>query len=122
MDEKEPAHPAEHIAAGEIVSLRALGDRLLAEAEAAHSGRAGRTVIALPGLRATLLALAAGRELAEHEAPGAATITCLRGQATLATGDRQWRLQEHDAVAIPEQRHSLHADTDLLVLLTVRLD
>lgn len=118
----EAAHPAEHIAAGEVVSLLALGERLLAEARAAHSGRAGRTVIALPGLRTTLLALAEGNELAEHQAPGAATIACLTGRATLATADRQWRLREHDTVAIPEQRHRVHAESDVLVLLTVRLD
>lgn len=118
----EPAGTAEHITPGEIVSLRELGGRLLEQARAAHSGRAGRTVIALPGLRTTLLALAAGQELAEHQAPGSATIACLAGRATLATGDREWRLREDEAVAIPEQRHRVHADTDTIVLLTVRLD
>jgi quercetin dioxygenase-like cupin family protein len=118
----EPVKTAEHIPAGEVVSLRTLGDRLLDEARAAHSGRAGRTIIALPGLRTTLLALAAGRELAEHQAPGSATIACLSGEATLATGEREWRLREADAVAIPEERHRLVAEADTLVLLTVRLD
>jgi quercetin dioxygenase-like cupin family protein len=104
-----------------VVSLRALGDRLLDEARAAHSGRAGRTVIALPGLRATLLALAAGRELAEHQAPGSASLVCLSGEATLAAGEREWRLREDDALAIPEERHRLLAERDTVVLLTVRL-
>ena len=109
-------------AQGEVVSLRTLGDRMLDEARAAQSGRAGRTIITLPGLRTTLLALAAGRELAEHQAPGSATITCLSGEATLSAGDREWRLREDDAVAIPEERHRLLAESDTLVLLTVRLD
>ena len=108
--------------AGEVVPLRTFGDRLLDEARAAGSGRAARTIIALPGLRTTLLALAAGRELAEHQAPGSATIACLSGEATLATGDREWRLRADDAVAIPQERHRLLAERDTLVLLTVRLD
>ena len=112
----------DHIEPGEITALRALGAQLMAEAQAANSGRASRTVTALPGLRATLLALAAGHELAEHQAPGAATLTCLHGQATLATNDRQWQLHDDDTVAIPDHRHRLTADTDALVLLTVRLD
>ncbi|HEU5354527.1 MAG TPA: cupin domain-containing protein [Actinocrinis sp.] len=114
---------AGEVAAGEgVVSLRTLGDRMLDEARAAHSGRAGRTVIALPGLRTTLLALAAGSELAEHQAPGSATLACLSGEVTLATSEREWRLRADDAVAIPEQRHRLLAEADALVLLTVRLD
>jgi len=108
--------------AGGVVPLRTLGDRMLDEARAAHSGRAGRTIIALPGLRTTLLALAAGSELAEHQAPGSATIVCLSGEVTLAAGDREWRLRADDAVAIPEERHRLLAEADALVLLTVRLD
>ena len=112
----------EHIVPGQIIALRPLGEQLLAEARAAHCGRAARTIIALPGLRATLLALAAGHELADHEAPGAATLTCLSGHAVLATGDQRWDLNDQDTVAIPDQRHRLTADTDTLVLLTVRLD
>jgi len=112
----------DHVQPGEITALRTLGTQLMAEARAANSGRASRTVIALPGLRATLLALAAGHELAEHQAPGAAILTCVHGQATLATGEQQWRLHDDDTVAIPDQRHRLTAETDALVLLTVRLD
>jgi len=118
----EPRHATEQVTAGEVVSLRALGDRLLDEARAAHSGRAARTIVALPGLRTTLLALAAGRELAEHQAPGSAVIACLSGEATLATADREWRLREADAMAIPRERHRLLAEADTLALLTVRLD
>lgn len=108
--------------ADSAVSLRALGERLLDEARAASAGRAARTVVALPGLRTTLLALAEGRELAEHEAPGSATVFCLAGQVVLIAGERQWQLGEHDMAPIPAQRHSLRAQTDALALLTVRLD
>ncbi|MEU9186659.1 cupin domain-containing protein [Streptomyces sp. NPDC048484] len=113
-----------HLSAGEVTSLPAMGEELLADARSANSGSSGRTartVVALPGLRVTLIALTAGSELAEHEAPDAATLTCLTGQVTLGTTDRTWPLGQGDIVAIPGRRHSLTAETDAAVLLTVRL-
>ncbi|MBC6459676.1 hypothetical protein HKK72_17520 [Actinomadura sp. HBU206391] len=101
--------------------MRRAGEGLLEAARAADAGRAARTVVAVPGLRVTLLALAADRELAEHEAPGAATLTCLAGRVRLATAEREWVLNDSDLVPIPDRRHRLVADTDALVLLTVRL-
>ncbi|MCZ4509307.1 cupin domain-containing protein [Streptomyces sp. ActVer] len=120
-----PARPPEtHLSTGEVTNLAAMGEQLLADARSATSGtsgRAARTVVALPGLRVTLIALASGSELAEHEAPGSATLTCLTGRVTLSTTDRTWALGEGDIVAIPDQRHGLTAETDAVVLLTVRL-
>lgn len=120
-----PARPPEaHLSAGEVTNLSAMGEELLADARSAHSGssgRAARTVVSLPGLRVTLIALATGSELAEHEAPGAATLTCLTGRVTLRAADRTWPLGQGDIVAIPDRRHSLAAETDAAVLLTVRL-
>ncbi|WP_405905868.1 cupin domain-containing protein [Streptomyces sp. NBC_00828] len=116
-----PARPPEtHLSTGEVTNLPAMGERLLGDARSATSGRAARTVVALPGLRVTLIALASGSELAEHAAPGAATLTCLTGEVTLNTADRTWPLSQGDIVAIPDQRHSLTAETDAAVLLTVR--
>ncbi|HEX5567175.1 MAG TPA: cupin domain-containing protein [Streptomyces sp.] len=108
--------------ASEVIALPEVGEQLLAEARSARSGRAARGLIALPGLRVTLLALAEGRELAEHRAPGAATLVCLAGQATLSTADRAWTLGPDELLSIPDERHRLTAETDALVLLTVRLD
>lgn len=117
-----PARPPEtHLSAGEVTNLPAVGEQLLADARSATSGRAARTVVALPGLRVTLIALASGSELAEHEAPGAATLTCLTGRVTLDTTDRAWPLGQGDIVAVPDHRHGLTAETDAAVLLTVRL-
>ncbi|MFI2368032.1 hypothetical protein [Streptomyces sp. NPDC018833] len=117
MNDHHPVHSA-----GEITALRSTGEELLTDAASAGSGRAARTVVALPGLRVTLLALSRGRELAEHRAPGAATLLCLSGRVTLSTADRSWPLERDDLVDIPDQRHQLVAETDALVLLTVRLD
>ncbi|WP_327694977.1 cupin domain-containing protein [Streptomyces sp. NBC_00459] len=123
-----PARPPEtHLSAGEVTNLSAMGEQLLADARSTgsansgSSGRAARTVVALPGLRVTLIALAKGSELAEHEAPDAATLTCLTGRVTLRATDRAWPLGQGDIVAVPDERHSLTAETDAAVLLTVRL-
>jgi hypothetical protein len=58
-----------HLTNPVLVPLRSLGQDLLAEARTVSSGRAARTVVAVPGWRTTLLALTAGRERAEHQAP-----------------------------------------------------
>ncbi|GAA2403441.1 hypothetical protein GCM10010420_33330 [Streptomyces glaucosporus] len=108
--------------AGEVTALSETGQRLPAEAVPASSGRAARTVVALPGLRATLLAPAEGRAPAGHRAPGPATLLCLAGRVTLSTAGRAWTLGRNDLVPVPEERHRLDAGTDALVLLTVRPD
>ena len=40
----------------------------------------------------------------------------------LGAANRAWRLAAGDIVAVPPQRRSLLAETDAVVLLTVRLD
>jgi len=56
----------------EILSLAELGSELLEQARTHHSRRAARTISAGPSLRATVMALAAGTDLAEHDPPPAA--------------------------------------------------
>ncbi|EST18460.1 hypothetical protein [Streptomyces roseochromogenus] len=115
-----PAHsPADESA--DVVSLDVLAQRLLSEAQASTAGRAGRTVAALPGLRATLIALHAGQELAEHQAPGAALLGCLTGWVRLATAEQEWALHQRTLIPIPPEPHRLIADTPAVVMLIVRL-
>ena len=102
------------------IDLSAAVETLLATA--LESGRAGRTICHLPTLRATLIALAAGHQLDEHNSPPAATLQVLRGQVVLQTRDRQWPLTAGHLVVIPRQRHALRAETDAVVLLTVQAD
>ncbi len=47
------------------------------------------------------------------------TLQVLRGAVRLVAGDEQWRGSAGDLVVIPPERHSLHADEDSAVLLTV---
>ncbi|MEU1921027.1 hypothetical protein AB0H23_35275 [Streptomyces albogriseolus] len=69
-----------------------------------------------------MIALTPGCELAEHQAPGAATLTCLTGSARLTTAEREWPLHKHTLVPVPPERHRLIADAPSVVMVVVRLD
>lgn len=115
MNEQRP------IRENDVVRLSDLADELLALAREHHSRRAARTILSAASMRATVIALAAGAELAEHEAPPAATLQVVAGDVELAAGERRWPLATGHVVTIPRQRHSLLATTDAVVLLTVAL-
>lgn len=108
----------------ESLSLTELADEQLAAARAAHSGRAAHTVHGGHDhpLRQTVIALAAGRELSEHQSPGQATLQVLHGRVRLTTAAEEWTGVRGDFLVIPPQRHGLHADEDSVVLLTVLAD
>ena len=102
------------------VDLSALAEDLLAKAVGEHSGRAGRTLPhPVDGLRQTVIALRGGAELGEHESPGAASLQVLRGRVRLVAGDSSVELGAQAIGPIPDRRHSLHADEDSVVLLSV---
>jgi len=102
-------------------SLTHLGEEQLEQARSASSGRSAVTVHGghEHDLRQTLIALAAGRSLGEHEAPGEATLQVLVGQVRLTAGPDSWEGAAGDHVVIPHHRHDLAALTDTVVLLTV---
>jgi len=102
-------------------SLTRLGEEQLASAKNAGSGRAAVTVFGghEHDLRQTLIALAEGRSLGEHQAPGEASLLVLRGRVRLRTADEEWEGDEGDYLVIPPDRHDLEAVTDAVVLLTV---
>jgi quercetin dioxygenase-like cupin family protein len=94
---------------------------LLEQARAQAAGRAARTLTPGAGapLKQTLLALAAGRQLDEHRAPGPATLQVLVGDVVLRTGDTELELGQHHWAVIPPDPHDLRARDDTVVLLTV---
>ncbi|MBP2472179.1 quercetin dioxygenase-like cupin family protein [Crossiella equi] len=105
----------------DVVRVHDLAAELLEEARRHDARRAARTLVSGPAQRATLIALAQGAELAEHDSPPAATLHVVTGQVRLHTHDRAWVLDRGHLTAVPPQRHGLGALTDAVVLLTVAL-
>lgn len=104
-------------------SLTALARELAGEAQTASSGRAARTVYGGHGhlLRHTMIALANGCSLDEHENPGEATVQVIRGRVRVDGGGDSWEGAAGHLLAIPPCRHSLHALEDSVVVLTAVL-
>jgi quercetin dioxygenase-like cupin family protein len=102
-------------------SLMALADGLLSHALSASSRRSTRTVHGgRPQLlRQTVIALAAGQLLDEHENPGEATVHVLRGRVRLAAGDVTSDGPAGELLIVPDARHTVTALEDAVLLLTV---
>jgi quercetin dioxygenase-like cupin family protein len=103
------------------ISLTTLAEEQLGAARQAASGRSAHTIHGghQHALRQTLLALAAGRSLDEHDSPGEATLQVLSGHVRLATATQAWEGTTGDYLVIPTERHSLTALDDAAVILTV---
>ncbi|WIY00408.1 hypothetical protein QRX60_41175 [Amycolatopsis mongoliensis] len=107
-------HPA-------VTSIDALAPDLLAEARDHGSRRAARTLAAGTSQRVTLIALADGADLAEHDSPPAATLYVVSGTVRLHSPSAAWTLDRGQLATIPPERHGLTALGDAVVLLTVAL-
>ncbi|WP_182346093.1 cupin domain-containing protein [Tomitella gaofuii] len=103
------------------MSLVALTRELRAKAAGSERKVASSTVFGghEKTLRQTLVVVAAGGELAEHESPGEATVQVLTGRITLDTSEDSWEGRTGDLLVIPPARHSVTAVEDSSFLLTV---
>jgi quercetin dioxygenase-like cupin family protein len=107
-------------ASDDLLDVHDLAAELLEKAGSERAGRAARTLPhPVDGLRQTVIALRAGAELGEHESPGPASLLVLRGRVRLLAGEETVELGVHRFSPIPDRRHSLHADEDSVVLLSV---
>jgi quercetin dioxygenase-like cupin family protein len=102
------------------ISLTALSRELLELARRNSSGRSARTVHGghEHRLRQTVIALAAGRSLDEHESPEEATVHVLQGRVRLVAGEVSWPGAAGHLIEVPAARHVLAAEEDSVVLLT----
>ena len=103
------------------LSLDAMARELLERARAGTGGRAAETVVGghEKVLRQTVIALAAGSALGDHENPGEATVHVLTGRVRLTAGDDAWDGRSGDLLLVPDATHRLAAQEDSVVLLTV---
>jgi quercetin dioxygenase-like cupin family protein len=102
-------------------SLTAVAREQLAGADRASSGRSAHTVYGGHEhvLRQTVIALAAGRRLDEHENPGEATVQVLHGRVRLIAGQDVWEGSTGDLIVVPAARHALEAVEASTILMTV---
>lgn len=103
------------------VSLTALAREQLKLARSASSGRSAHTVYGGHEhvLRQTVIALALGERLDDHENPGESTVHVLQGRVVLTAGDVVWEGSPGDLLIVPAALHGLEALEDSAVLLTV---
>ncbi len=102
-------------------SLDALARELSDKALTAPGGHSARTVYGghEKVLRQTVIALAEGAMLSEHENPGEATVLVLHGRVRLWNDKASWEGRRGDLIIVPDTRHSLQATENAAVLLTV---
>ena len=98
----------------QTTSLTELVHQHLTAARGASSGRSAHTVYGghEHTLRQTLIALASGHRLDEHESPGEATLQVLQGRVRLVAEQASWDGMAGDHIIIPPTRHSLKALAD----------
>ncbi len=102
-------------------SVQAMTRELLERARGASARRTAATVIGGHErvLRQTVIALAKGAALGDHENPGEASVYVLSGRVRLSTGKHSWEGRDGDLLVVPDSSHNLEALEDSAVLLTV---
>lgn len=117
QDTAPPAGLAVAGAEGAAGTLDEAGAQRLAAATTDPHGRSAELLVHDGALRQTIIALAAGAELAEHNSPHAASLQVLRGSVHV-TGMEPRALGVGELVALTHQRHAVRAEQDAVFLLT----
>lgn len=85
-----------------------------------RSGRNARTLVKSGPLRVTLVVVAAGGDIAEHEADGPITVQPVQGRIRFTAGGRDYDLGPGELLSLgPGVRHSVSSEAGGAFLLTV---
>jgi quercetin dioxygenase-like cupin family protein len=103
-----------HAKPTERVNVRPLGERF--------STAQTTTLVKTDSIEVIRLVLPAGKEIARHEVPGEITLQCLEGKIQVCAGDSACELAAGELIYVSSSApHSLHADEDSSLLLTILL-
>lgn len=103
-----------HAQPGQVIDVRPLGSSL--------GGQRTTTLVKTDKLEIIRLVLPQGKEITEHRAPGPITVQCLEGKVAFAALGRTNTLEPGSLLYLEAgQPHSLHAEADASLLLTILL-
>lgn len=100
-----------------MADLRQLIHHTLKAADSSPHGRHAEILVHDGPLRQTVIALRAGVELGEHDAPPAASIQVLRGRIAII-GQESIEMADGTIAALVHARHAVRALEDSVFLLT----
>lgn len=95
-----------------------LATEQLEAARADEYGRSAQLVVHDGPLRQTVIALAQGGRLAEHNSPPAASLQVIHGSVAVTSAGMEETYDAGRLVALTHDRHAVEALTDAVVLLT----
>ena len=103
-----------HANPGEVIDVQPLGTSLATTKT--------RTLLKTPGLEVVRLVMAAGKEIAEHRAPGAITVHCLEGRIAFTAMGQTHELSAGQMLYLNAgEPHSVSCIEDASFLLTIAL-
>lgn len=124
MTPQNPTHrvpPVERFAADEReFDLQAVVTALRSERRLTAAGHQQQVLYRRGDSTLAVFAFDAGAELVEHSAPGMVVLQGLEGHLTIRTPETDYELTPGKVVALaPDVAHSVHADEQSAMLLTV---
>jgi quercetin dioxygenase-like cupin family protein len=102
--------------------VAALTEEYATAASSAPHGRSAELVLKDGPLRQSVLGLAEGAELAEHDSPPAGSVLVLKGSIEIVSGTETLTLETGMLAEVPRERHSVRAVVDSAFLLTAVTD
>ncbi len=101
-----------HAKPTEIISLKPFGNEI--------AGTKTYTIFKTDAMEAIRLVMPAGKQIAEHKAPGEITVQCLEGQVKFTARGATQTLDQHQMLYLETaEPHAVEAVKDSSVLVTI---